>query len=118
MLVAKQMIQHLQVEQLSLKAALAEQTAAQQKIHEDMRQHYARRDTEVQQFITNIKTELSETRVALKNAQAALEAQDMQRKVRGLHSRHKMTYHVRIGRPRSRTGGQQCHVDAKNERQG
>jgi predicted Rossmann fold nucleotide-binding protein DprA/Smf involved in DNA uptake len=69
MLAANQMVQRLQEEQSSLKAALAEQTAAQKRFQEDVTQRNERREAEVKQLIDNINTELSETRVALADAQ-------------------------------------------------
>jgi chromosome segregation ATPase len=87
MLAANQLVRHLQAEQAGLKAAVAEQVAAQKKLHEYMTQYNERREAEVQQLISNINAELSETRTALKDAQAALGTHDMRRKVCLLYSR-------------------------------
>jgi chromosome segregation ATPase len=82
------MVHHLQTEQANLKAALAEQVAVQKKLHQDMTQYNERRENEVQQLVSNINAELSETRATLKDAQAALETHEMRRKVCLLCSRH------------------------------
>jgi predicted nucleic acid-binding Zn-ribbon protein len=69
------------MEQRALKGALDQQAETQQQMLDDIRRYNEKRDTDVSKLVSSLNTELEQTRAALQDARAALEGNELRRKV-------------------------------------